>query len=65
IPSFSAGCAPVTVPGGTTTYIQANSSVPYSSGTSVFVMCNVGYTPQGSMSSLCQNGVWSPTLGKV
>ncbi|ETN83887.1 hypothetical protein NECAME_01680, partial [Necator americanus] len=61
--STSFGCSAVTVPFGTTAYIQADPSVPYSSGTSVFVMCNMGYSSQGPMSALCQNGVWTPTLG--
>ncbi|KAE9421715.1 hypothetical protein Angca_003116 [Angiostrongylus cantonensis] len=57
------GCLPVIVLGGTPSYIQSNLQLPYSSGTSVFVVCNIGYIPQGSMSALCQNGVWTPTLG--
>ncbi|EYC25621.1 hypothetical protein Y032_0011g1302 [Ancylostoma ceylanicum] len=61
--STGVGCTAANVIGGTTSYIQANAAVPYSSGTTVFIMCNLGYTSQGSMSSLCQNGVWTPTLG--
>ncbi|KAK5970965.1 hypothetical protein GCK32_010233 [Trichostrongylus colubriformis] len=56
-------CPPVNVPGGTTMYMQANNAVPYSAGTTVFLMCNVSYTPQGSLSALCQNGSWTPPLG--
>ncbi|KIH64691.1 sushi domain protein [Ancylostoma duodenale] len=58
--STGIGCTAVNVVGGTTSYIQANAAVPYSSGTTVFLMCNLGYTSQGSMSSLCQNGELAP-----
>ncbi|KAK6023496.1 sushi domain protein, partial [Ostertagia ostertagi] len=56
-------CQAVNVQGGTVMYIQANNAVPYSAGTSVFLMCNISYTPQGSMSAMCQNGSWTPPLG--
>ncbi|KAK5969653.1 hypothetical protein GCK32_018430, partial [Trichostrongylus colubriformis] len=56
-------CPPVNVPGGTAMYMQANNAVPYSAGTTVFLMCNISYTPQGSLSALCQNGSWTPPLG--
>uniref|UniRef100_A0A0K0D987 Sushi domain-containing protein n=1 Tax=Angiostrongylus cantonensis TaxID=6313 RepID=A0A0K0D987_ANGCA len=57
------GCLPVIVLGGTPSYVQSNLQIPFSSGTSVLVVCNAGYTPQGTMSAMCENGIWTPPLG--
>ncbi|XGW23548.1 hypothetical protein V3C99_005627 [Haemonchus contortus] len=56
-------CSALNIQSSTVTYVQANTSTPYASGTTAFLMCNIGSTPQGSTSSLCQNGIWTPPLG--
>ncbi|KJH40089.1 sushi domain protein [Dictyocaulus viviparus] len=56
-------CSPVIISGGTASYVQSNPDVPYSSETSVFIKCEIGYTPVGSTSSICRNGIWTPSLG--
>ncbi|WKX92133.1 hypothetical protein Q1695_010284 [Nippostrongylus brasiliensis] len=58
-----ATCPAANVDGGITMYIQSNVAIPYSTGTTVFVMCNLGNALQGSTSAMCQNGVWTPALG--
>ncbi|EFP01057.1 hypothetical protein CRE_20775 [Caenorhabditis remanei] len=49
---------------GNLLYMQANPSQEYSSGTSVYLMCNLGFSLSGSVSSMCSNGVWTPTIGQ-
>ncbi|KAF1769592.1 hypothetical protein GCK72_001409 [Caenorhabditis remanei] len=49
---------------GNLLYMQANPSQEYSSGTSVYLMCNLGFSLSGSVSSLCSNGVWTPSIGQ-
>ncbi|CAB3408712.1 unnamed protein product [Caenorhabditis bovis] len=36
---------------------------PYPSGSSVSLVCNLGYTLSGSAVSICTNGVWTPLPG--
>ncbi|KAI6241426.1 Sushi SCR CCP domain containing protein, protein [Aphelenchoides fujianensis] len=60
-------CTGLTVPNGQVNYIQANPSQPYASGTTAFLICNPGFSPQGAPSSLvapyCTGNLWSPSLG--
>ncbi|VDO21470.1 unnamed protein product [Haemonchus placei] len=56
-------CSALDRPSSTIMYVQANTSIPYSTDTTAFLMCNIGFTSQGSTSSLCQNGIWTPPLG--
>ncbi|CAI2309327.1 unnamed protein product [Caenorhabditis sp. 36 PRJEB53466] len=63
--SSGSGCSMIaTVSNGNLLYIQSNPSVEYSSGSSAYLMCNIGYSLSGSVSSMCSNGVWSPSIGQ-
>ncbi|CCE72115.1 Sushi domain-containing protein [Caenorhabditis elegans] len=63
--STGAVCAAIANPAnGNLLYMQSNPTVQYSSGTSAYLMCNLGYSLSGSVSTLCSNGVWSPSIGQ-
>uniref|UniRef100_A0A1I7UIZ4 Sushi domain-containing protein n=1 Tax=Caenorhabditis tropicalis TaxID=1561998 RepID=A0A1I7UIZ4_9PELO len=63
--SSGTACSAVINPAnGNLVYMQANPAQEYSSGTTVYLMCNLGYSLSGSVSSLCSNGVWSPSIGQ-
>ncbi|CAB3408713.1 unnamed protein product [Caenorhabditis bovis] len=62
--SSGAACSALPTPSnGNIMYIQSNPQSLYSSGTSAYLMCNLGMTLQNSVSSICQNGVWTPPIG--
>ncbi|KAI1728388.1 sushi repeat (SCR repeat) domain-containing protein [Ditylenchus destructor] len=56
-------CTPLTALNGVINYMQTNPSLQYSSGTTALLQCNIGYTVSGSSSAVCNNGIWSPTIG--
>uniref|UniRef100_A0A8R1I5J8 Sushi domain-containing protein n=1 Tax=Caenorhabditis japonica TaxID=281687 RepID=A0A8R1I5J8_CAEJA len=63
--STGVACAAIATPAnGNILFMQANPTVEYSSGTSGYLMCNLGYSLSGSVSTMCTNGVWSPTIGQ-
>lgn len=48
---------------GTISYVPAQTAGTYQEGTAAYGMCNVGYSLQGTSSTLCQNGAWLYELG--
>uniref|UniRef100_A0A915AFV3 Sushi domain-containing protein n=2 Tax=Parascaris univalens TaxID=6257 RepID=A0A915AFV3_PARUN len=49
------------VSNGNIQYSGGNSVGPFHSGTSASLICNFGFTPTGSTTSFCSNGVWQPS----
>uniref|UniRef100_A0A9J2PD48 Sushi domain-containing protein n=1 Tax=Ascaris lumbricoides TaxID=6252 RepID=A0A9J2PD48_ASCLU len=49
------------VSNGNIQYSGGNSVGPFHSGTSATLICNFGFTPTGSTTSFCSNGIWQPS----
>ncbi|KAK6040785.1 sushi domain protein, partial [Cooperia oncophora] len=57
-------CTNPTVANGIVSYSMGSSfEATKQSGTVATLSCNLGFTLNGSLTSLCQNGIWTPPLG--
>ncbi|CAP34761.2 Protein CBG16936 [Caenorhabditis briggsae] len=65
--SLSTGtpCSAIASPAnGNLLYVQSSLSQNYASGTSAYLMCSLGTSLSGSVSTMCTNGQWSPAIGQ-
>ncbi|UMM10276.1 hypothetical protein L5515_000126 [Caenorhabditis briggsae] len=58
-------CSAIASPAnGNLLYVQSSLSQNYASGTSAYLMCSLGTSLSGSVSTMCTNGQWSPAIGQ-
>lgn len=46
---------------GAVTYSNGRNQSPYPPGTIANIQCNLGYSPAGTLTATCKDGLWSPS----